>query len=536
MKKMIKKILTVLFTLTLFVSITSIGVFAEEHQGEANDQSGKATLTISNLNPGDKVRVWQIITITYDSSNNTLSYSFTPAAKKYFDSKSIDINSFMAYTDNIDGLKTALAGLPEAIRNNRGTGEGKWNNPWTNLENVEGGTVEDGVVTIGDSGTITIKNCKAGGYFIEPCASTVVYQPMFASIIPYVAEGSSGQGYSYSDKQLAAKHTSVSISKSVKRHGSDTWADTANVSYNTVDSDSNFSTVDFKTVAAIPTYVYGTNNVLKIVETLPNGLSTTTDSVKVYGASTDNEQGTLISNIPTNAITVSTDGKIVTLDFGGDNYNVVNSYNYIRVEYNASVSANAAIASIEGSNRVGNVANTVYTYTCYPYLSITDTNKTIEANTKIYTGGLSIKKYDSEDNTKMLQNAAFKLYRADTNGTVSLTKDGHSINVTEIANDISLTTDVNGVVNLPGLSSDAEYYLVETVAPSGYKLDNTPIHVSFDLNKLNEHGYFTVNIANSKANLSLPTTGATGMVAFTVSGLVIMAAAVAILVKARDTH
>ena len=81
--------------------------------------------------------------------------------------------------------------------------------------------------------------------------------------------------------------------------------------------------------------------------------------------------------------------------------------------------------------------------------------------------------------------------------------------------------------------------MVETSAPSGYKLDSTPKDIKL-VNHSEDTGYTTrINIENKKATLTLPTTGDTGMVMLTMLGLTAMVAAillVAISYKKKDSH
>ena len=148
---------------------------------------------------------------------------------------------------------------------------------------------------------------------------------------------------------------------------------------------------------------------------------------------------------------------------------------------------------------------------------------------------------------KALKGAEFQLHIGSATGKLFTDAKGKS----------TFTTDDNGRLQINGLDPDVTYYLVETKAPTGYKVVDTPIEVkinaSFDENG-NLTGYtVTINGNTTNYNYSekdgtttlvntvdtpsnpfgfnntklsaLPSTGGIGTTIFTIAGCAIMVAA-----------
>ena len=146
-----------------------------------------------------------------------------------------------------------------------------------------------------------------------------------------------------------------------------------------------------------------------------------------------------------------------------------------------------------------------------------------------------------------LKGAEFQLHIKDAKGDLFTDAEGKS----------TFTTDDNGRLQINGLDSDVTYYLVETKAPTGYKVVDTPIPVkinaSFDDNgnltgytvtingNITNYNYSEtdgtttlVNNENTPSNpfgfkntklSALPSTGGIGTTIFTIAGCAIMVAA-----------
>lgn len=161
------------------------------------------------------------------------------------------------------------------------------------------------------------------------------------------------------------------------------------------------------------------------------------------------------------------------------------------------------------------------------------------------------------ENTELLSGAEFQLHIGSATGPLFTDAKGNST-----------FTTVDGRLEINGLDSDIEYYLVETKAPTGYKLLATPIKVKIDAEFTGDvlTGY-TVNIGDKGTHYTynetagtttlvndedhpsnpfgftntklgeLPSTGGMGTYLFTIVGVVLMAcAAGAFFMSRRKTQ
>ena len=127
-------------------------------------------------------------------------------------------------------------------------------------------------------------------------------------------------------------------------------------------------------------------------------------------------------------------------------------------------------------------------------------------------GSIPMTKVDADDRTTPLPGAKFDVYRvAQQNETASGVEipgiNGKAIKVT------SVTSDENGSIVISDLDYGT-YYLVETKAPHGYNLMNSPLEFTIDGNSQNQN---PIPIYNRKGSL-LPETGGMGTTAFTTTG------------------
>ena len=148
---------------------------------------------------------------------------------------------------------------------------------------------------------------------------------------------------------------------------------------------------------------------------------------------------------------------------------------------------------------------------------------------------------------KALTGAEFQLHVGEADGPLFTDAEGKS----------TFTTDDNGRLQINGLDPDVTYYLVETKAPTGYKVVDTPIAVKINAyfddngnltgytvtinNKTTNYNYSEtdgtttlVNTADKPSNpfgfnntklSALPSTGGIGTTIFTIAGCAIMVAA-----------
>ncbi len=158
-----------------------------------------------------------------------------------------------------------------------------------------------------------------------------------------------------------------------------------------------------------------------------------------------------------------------------------------------------------------------------------------------------IEKFDADNNSKLLPGATFELYKGSTTDYV----EGTSVPVA------TKITGEDGRLTFDGLDAQENYYIVETVAPDGYKVDKTPIQLerpdnynnptktttppsevngvrtittTYTFNDFGSNGIHRV--ANTTLS-ALPETGGIGTTIFTIGGCIIMIAAAGLFFASR---
>lgn len=209
------------------------------------------------------------------------------------------------------------------------------------------------------------------------------------------------------------------------------------------------------------------------------------------------------------------------------------------VYYKAKMNASAKIASTGGN---GNTYQVYYQHN--PGNAADGYDHTTPETPNVYTYQFIVVKQDGDNKGKKLSGAEFKLY-SDQSATkevaVSLAKGVYTVDPNGKA---VLTTDTDGRITVNGLDSGT-YYLKETKAPSGYKLDDTvrevtvtPDSVVVDAKngeaityKVNGDLDHTMTIVNYKG--FLPSTGGMGIVLMVVAGVLLIAGGMISIMRRR---
>lgn len=210
------------------------------------------------------------------------------------------------------------------------------------------------------------------------------------------------------------------------------------------------------------------------------------------------------------------------------------------VYYKAKMNASAKIASTGGN---GNTYQVYYQHN--PGNAADGYDHTTPETPNVYTYQFIVVKQDGDNTDTKLSGAEFKLYSDQsatkevavslaTNGVYTVDPNGKAV----------LTTGTDGRITVNGLDSGT-YYLKETKAPSGYKLDDTVRKVTVTPNsvvvdakngepiayKVNDDPNHTMTIKNYKG--SLPSTGGMGIVLMVVAGVLLIAGGMISIMRRR---
>lgn len=157
----------------------------------------------------------------------------------------------------------------------------------------------------------------------------------------------------------------------------------------------------------------------------------------------------------------------------------------------------------------------------------------------LYTGKITLLKYDVDNKNIVLGNAGFEVEDSEDERLTFVQKDENKKiytydpngNITEIF------TDDNGNVVIEGLDV-GEYTFTETTAPKGYSVNGTPVTVDLQITNSNQDGEATA-IYDAKGEMAdtkltaLPSTGGIGTTIFTIGGCAIMIAAAGLFFATR---
>ena len=498
MKTKAKKLVTLILTALLVLSILPMNVFAAQSKVTA---SSTASITINNAVKNDELAAYKVVDIAYNAANNTLTYAWNSVFADYFagttsyNSTAYTVEQFAALKDDSDKLKALLAQLPNYIANRS--------------------IAPVATRTVAENGTATFEGLAMGEYFIRPTSTTSVYQLMLQKVEPTVAEVDGKQTYVIDDVTFIAKHQEVSVTKT---------ADKTSVTKN--------EKVTYTITVDIPTYATGaTDRSFSVSDLLPDGLTIDTDSINVILKYLGFE-----STLPEGTYTLDkTATDDYTFKFSVDSTQYLDwaglGGHQLIITYTATLNDDATTAvNTKETNTV------TFDYSNYPYVENSHKQKT--DTVVVTTFAIKIDKYvDGAQSTK-LAGAKFDLYRTATQAEIDAgtsveiphtSIQGIKLEGDKVTNDKGAATFEKYEAN----GTNYDYYLVETQAPSGYNLLDEAVKVNFtDAQVEATAGVYTVEVSNS-SGIQLPITGGTGTVIFTIIGIALMVGAVVLFVVSR---
>lgn len=479
-----KKLATLLLTLVFALGLIPMSAFAAQ---TPVTPTSTASITVNGAVENDVLAAYKVVDITYDAETNTLKHVWNSNFAEYFagttsyNSTACTVKQFAALENDSDALKTLLAGLPKYIFDK-------------SIAPVDTETVT--------GGTATFENLAMGEYFIRPTSTTSVYQLMLQKVEPTVSNGA----YVIDDVTFSAKHKEVSITKTADKTS---VTKTEKVTYTI--------TVD------IPTYSdEAIDKKFWVEDVMDDGLALDVASLKftIESATVDADAYTLTTDISGNdTFKISVDNAKY------DTYWKANAAKPLVITYTATLNADATTVV---NTKETNTAK--FNYSFYPY---TDNREEKTASEEVNTFAIKINKYRAGESTTKLAGAKFDLYRTVYPGETGVTIPHTSIQGIKLEGDKATAAD--GSVTFEKYEANGtsyNYYLVETVAPSGYNLLDHALQVNFTDDVATTDGVYTVKVENT-SGIQLPITGGTGTVIFTVVGIALMVGAVVLLVVSR---
>lgn len=514
------KALTLCLALLMAISLFSTTVFAI-------GQDEKGTITVSGVEAGVTVSAYRLMDVAYDyTANQPVEpvYTWTNEVANWVRT---NYSSYIGVgTDNSVQKAFSTASTNDiAAFYDKLAAAIKDGNSQVSL-NVAG--------TCTGSGDIT--GLTMGNYLILIENGMRVYRPSAVNFVPTWDVENSVWEMS-SPAVVEVKSSTLTIDKTVN----DKEADNANIG----------DTVTFEIVADVPQFpANATAKNYAISDTLSDGLTFNSNSLKVYGITADDHETELVNGTTTyyvqsNQRPNSGGTSTFTLTF---NYAEISDYQKIRVEYTATLNENVVLGES------GNINNAVLDYSNNPYDSSSWESQTDKVT--VYTYGLDISKVDKDDNHS-LSGAEFELYASENDATsrnnkISFVQISEGVYRKALANEEGNTTLVVGSgqngselgkLTLKGLD-EGTWYLLETKAPDSYNKLAAPIVVTItDI----DNGVLDGKVTNAKGTngedvalvslkvenddgFQLPVTGGMGTVLFTAIGIVLMGAAIALLV------
>lgn len=511
MKKTIQKLMAALLAVAM-VCAMAIPAFATDGDATAAAATGTGSITIENAVTNQTYKIYRILNLEYHADTNSYRYTANGAWEDFILREN---NNFKL--DKETGAVTWINTNPE----NNGTAiqqiansAGKYAEYTSNNVQEDGSAKATGI-------TLTFSNLPLGWYLVV------------SDLVDLDKGALCSIGTTDPNAVIREKNSKPTIEKEVYEGDTLGYSNDAGIG----------DTVKFQTRIHV-TDGNPTNYVLH--DTMSKGLDFNEKSVTVLLMRDPKTGG---SNYGGN-LTPGTDYELVTSTSDTCTFEIkflkpLKPYDYIQVDYSATVTSDAVIGTTGNDNKA------VLTYG-------NNSTTTESSTTKTYVWEMGVRKFANlggDDTNHALADAEFQLYKKDGDtqkyakfvetSTTSVYKlTGWTNNATEA---IKVKTPANGNITFEGLDAGT-YYLEETKAPVGYNKLTAPITVVIDRGTLPTVASQTISYTvkygdttaddhvvrvENKAGTVLPSTGGMGTTLFYVIGGGLMVAAIVLLVTKK---
>ena len=444
-------------------------------------------ITVSNVHQNETVTLYKVVDFSYVSSSNTVDWEFTA-----------DFGIGRVEYRDAEDDGTAIKGYANTMASYVLDSDNNFSPSYIHSDVVEPNQT-----------SVTFNDLEDGEYLIivtPTGGSTRIYDRAIAKLEP--VQGDDGNW------TLANDDVDMEM-KSIEQPPVDK---TINGENGPVSDYKPGDKVPFTITSVIPAYpADAINERFAIGDTMSDGLSfnndiTVTVTPAAGGQATNLVAGTHYNLTPADSL----NGKTFEIVF---DYDAISNYTgwTVKVAYSAKVSDAALSGPIENNKATVQFARDPYVAGDY------DTD---EDEVKLYTYTIQIQKVDKDSPTTYLT-ATFDV-RTDADNPAS------SVGT------ITTNADNQGMGSISDLPAGT-YFLVETDAPEGFRLDTTPIPVTINavMDSDAQEADLIVTLGNAITNTktpSLPVTGGEGTIAITATGVVLIAGAAALIVRARRQH
>ena len=380
-------------------------------------------------------------------------------------------------------------------------------------------------VTTANGGAATASNLPQGIYLVVEQADSRVASPAAPFVVAVPMTNPTGDGW-ISSVHVYPKNESMSIEKTV------------NTSSVTIGDE-----VTYSITPSIPSDI-GEAIKYDIVDQLDPALTYKIGSVKVKYAGTKADlaaSDNYLTESTHYTVTYASGKLTVSLNAAGRAYLETNGFKFLQIDFVTTVNQNILqkpgytvvnTADLEFTNQFGE-----------------DKNVSTDEGATLHVGAITVTKINASTSA-VLQDAKFKIATSAVNAKngVYLRKDasGNILDFGEVgydtATDWLITTDASGKDSFAGIKDYTgsaaapvyqKYWLVETQAPLGYNKLDRAVEVTFDATATEGNNYTMDVIVKNNQGFTLPKTGGTGTLLFTVGGIILVGVAVILIVATR---